>query len=131
MKYLLDVNVLVALAYTGHTHHQLALQWYRSKAKSATGLHSCSITEIGFLRVSLQTGLQRSISDAQKTLADLKKSSRIPFSLIGDDIGAESLPDYVSTAPAITDGHLLELARKHQMKLATFDKGIPGAECLA
>jgi uncharacterized protein len=127
MRYLLDVNVLIALGHTGHVFHIKASSWYLSVLATARGLHTCSITEIGFLRVSVVTGLQPDIVTAKQALDALKSSSRIRFELIPDDVGAANLPAFVKKPQAITDGHLFELARKNSMQLVTFDQGIPNA----
>jgi predicted nucleic acid-binding protein len=128
MRYLLDVNVLIALAHTGHALHGKALAWYSSVSNSAAGLHTCSITELGFIRVSLVTGLQLDVASAKATLDALKSSSKILFEIVSDDLGASHLPSFVKSAQKVTDGHLLELAAHHSMKLVTLDRGIPGAQ---
>ena len=127
MRYLLDVNALIALAHTGHVLHAKARTWYLSGAAAARGFHTCSITEIGFVRVSVVTGLQPDISTAKQALDALKSSSRIRFELISDDVGVAQLPTFVKKPQDITDGHLFELARKNSIQLATFDQGIPNA----
>lgn len=127
MRYLLDVNALIALAHTGHEFHAMARDWFLSVASTARGFHTCSITEIGFVRVSVITGLQPDIATAREALGALKSSSRIRFELIPDDIGVAQLPAFVKKPQAITDGHLFELARKNSMPLVTFDRGIPNA----
>lgn len=127
MRYLLDVNVLIALAHTGHALHAEAIHWYISVLSSARGFHTCAITELGFVRVSVVTGLQTDIKGARQALDALKSSSKIRFELIPDDLGAAQLPLFVKKPQSITDGHLLELARKNSMTLVTLDRGIPGA----
>jgi predicted nucleic acid-binding protein len=127
MKYLLDINTLIALAHTGHSLHRKALTWYQSVTQTAAGFCTCSITELGFVRVSVATGLQLDIESAKRALAALKASSKIPFDLIADDLGAAHLPSFVKTAQSVTDGHLLQLARNLSLTLATLDSGIPGA----
>jgi predicted nucleic acid-binding protein len=127
MRYLLDVNALIALAHTGHVFHDQAANWYLSVASIARGLHTCSITELGFVRVSVVTGLQPDIATAQLALNALKASSKIRFELIPDDVGVAQLPAFVRRPQAITDGHLLELAQKNSLQLVTFDRGIPNA----
>src|SRR5579862_2236372 len=117
MRYLLDVNALIALAHTGHLSHSKASNWYLSVVATARGLHTCSITEIGFVRVSVVTGLQPDIATAKQALDALKSSSKIRFELIPDDVGVAQLPSFVKKTQAITDGHLLELARKNSMQL--------------
>jgi predicted nucleic acid-binding protein len=127
MRYLLDVNTLIALAHTGHALHTTALGWYTSVSKTARGFHTCSITELGFVRVSVQTGLQPDIETAKQALDALKSSSPVRFEIIADNHGAAQLPPYVKRARSITDGHLLELARKNAMQLVTLDQNIPKA----
>jgi predicted nucleic acid-binding protein len=127
VRYLLDVNALIALAHSGHMSHAKASLWFRSIANTARGFHTCSITEIGFVRVSILTGLQPDIATAKQALDALKSSSKIRFELIPDDLGAAHLPAFVKRPQSVTDGHLLELARKNSMQLATFDQAIPNA----
>lgn len=127
MRYLLDINALIALAHTGHVFHGKASAWYRSVASTARGFHTCSITEIGFVRISVVTGLQPDIPTAKKALDALKSSSRLRFELISDDVGVAQLPAFVKSPQAVTDGHLLELAQKNSMSLVTLDRGIPNA----
>ena len=125
MIYLLDLNALIALAHASHTSHTEAVLWRDSLPKAAR-LATCSITEIGFIRVTVQARLQPDIATARTALA--KHKAAAAYTLLSDDIGAEALPAYVTKPAEITDGHLLALARRHGAKLATFDSGIPGSE---
>lgn len=52
MKYLLDVNALVALGFIHHEFHDRITAWLR--AKNFPPLATCSITELGFTRVLAQ-----------------------------------------------------------------------------
>lgn len=127
MKYLLDINALIALGHTAHIHHTKMIRWYRSLLSEESTLHTCSICELGFVRVSVQAGLQSDVASSRAALAQLKDSSKISFTLLPDDLGADRLPSYAKAPNKITDGHLLELARHHGARLATLDTGIPGA----
>jgi len=44
-KYLLDVNVLIALTDEGHVHHQIVMEWFK-----APGLDwgRCAFSEAGY-----------------------------------------------------------------------------------
>lgn len=126
MKYLLDINALIALTHTGHVHHARTLAWYRSRSRE-DALCTCAITELGFVRVTVQTSLQLDVKAARAALAAFKRSSFVPVELLADDLGADELPAFVRTPGKLTDGHLLQLARKHDAELATLDTGIPGA----
>jgi predicted nucleic acid-binding protein len=127
MRYLLGVNALIALAHTGHSLHAKVIGWYLSVLRSATGFHTCAITELGFVRVCVVTGLQPDIAAAKQALDALKSSSKVRFELISDDLGAAQLPTFVKTPRSVTDGHLVELARKHSVRLVTLDRSIPGS----
>lgn len=50
MVSLLDVNLLIALAWPNHVHHRSALAWF--KRNQTGGWATASLTESGFVRVS-------------------------------------------------------------------------------
>lgn len=127
MNFLPDVNTLVALGHSAHAHHARAAAWFLSIKAPAARLCTCAITELGFVRVAVQTGLQIDVLSARRALAALKASSPIPFAMIEDALGADKLPAFARTPNKLTDGHLLALAKKHGAQLATLDAGIPGA----
>lgn len=127
MSWLLDVNTLIALAHQGHADHQRVIRWFASLIGTEARLGTCSITEVGFVRVSIQAGFENNAPGAVETLLGLKESSRVPFDLLPDALGSDRLPSYVLGAKQVTDGHLLELAKEFSMQLASLDKGIPGA----
>ena len=52
MTYLLDVNALVALGFVNHEFHDRVVSWLR--AQNSLVLATCSITELGFVRVLVQ-----------------------------------------------------------------------------
>jgi predicted nucleic acid-binding protein len=126
MIYLLDVNALLAMGCERHIHHQRVTQWRESLASSVR-LATCAITELGFVRIaSGKAALAKNLTHAQTELQRVKASEDLLF--LGDALGADRLPQWVRTSAQTTDGHLLELARVHQARLATLDAGIPGAE---
>jgi len=127
MKYLFDVNTLLALAHQNHADHKKVSLWFQSVSPIAKEFQTSCITELGFVRVSVQAGLEPDISAAQKTLAGLAQSSKTPFVRIIDSIGVAKMPKYVRTPSQLTDGHLRELAHLAGSQFVTLDKGIPGA----
>jgi uncharacterized protein len=48
---LLDVNVLLSLAWSNHLHHQAAHDWFARNASADWA--TCLFTQVGFLRLSL------------------------------------------------------------------------------
>jgi uncharacterized protein len=55
MTYLLDANALVALGFVNHEFHDRVVSWLR--AQNSSVLATCSITELGFVRVLAQAHL--------------------------------------------------------------------------
>jgi len=126
--YLLDVDALIGLTVIEHAHRPRIMAWLATLDPKRDALGSCSITELGLVRVlSLPMGANFEIPEAQSALARLKATSTIPFTFFSDELGAECLPKWVKTSKQTTDGHLLELAKAHKAVLATCDQKIPGA----
>lgn len=126
MTYLLDVNALVALGFANHEFHERVAAWVR--AQGFPPLATCSITELGFVRVLVQApayGLD--IAQARTLLLRMKRARAASFTFIADDHDISRLPTWVRTARQTTDGHLAKLASAHGGVLATLDSRIPGA----
>jgi len=129
MKFLLDVNALVALGFLQHEFHPRASKWIIALlAKGTAQLATCSITELGFVRVLAQAPLYGfSISQARTLLLRMKTSDILKFTFVHDNHDISHLPGWVKTARQTTDGHLVQLAKANGAVLATLDKGIRGA----
>ncbi len=129
MKYLLDVNALVALGFLEHEFHERAARWVQVlAAKAVPQLATCSITELGFVRVLAQApqyGL--AISQARNLLLRLKTTKTLNVTFIPDAHDISLLPGWVKTPKQITDGHLAQLAKANGAMLATLEGRIPGA----
>jgi len=127
MKYLLDVNALVALGFLQHEFHERVATWVRTSiAKGTVELATCSITELGFVRILVQAPQYGfAVSQARDLLLQLKAASALKF--IPDDHDISHLPAWVKTAKQTTDGHLAQLAKAKGAILATLDNRIPRA----
>ena len=126
MRYLLDVNALVALGIFHHGFHDRVNAWIASQ----DGAHwlTCSITELGFVRVSAQTpDYGFTVQQARTLLLSLKTNSRLALKLLPDGNDISFLPAWVKSPKQTTDGHLLQLASTNGAVLATLDEGIRGA----
>ena len=121
---LLDVNVLLALAWPNHQFHRAAVaRLERSRERWAT----CAVTELGFIRLSSSpavVGVSKSPAEAAVLLGALLQ---------------DSLHDYIETLPSpagpalagsfsrilgskqVTDAYLLRLAAQQGARLLTFD----------
>jgi len=125
--FLLDVNVLVALAWPGHQAHQRAQRWFARRASK--GWATCPMTEAGFVRiVSNRAFSPRAVTPGEAVRALRITISHARHQFWKDDI---SLADALSASQAklfghkqITDAYLLGLAIHKRGILATFDQGI-------
>ena len=129
MRHLLDVNTLLALAVLEHECHARVASWVeRLSISGVPELATCSITELGFVRVLGQAQQYgSSIAQARELLLKVKNSDGIRWTFIPDDRDISHLPRWVRTPKQTADGHLAELARANEGILATLDRRIPGA----
>ena len=114
MSYLLDVNLLLACGWSSHADHARASRWLASVAEFATA----PVTQMGFLRVSMSAAYGASFGDAQSVLSAIVKLKS--HRLVTDGVAAHSLPTLTSSRD-VTDAHLVRLAARHGLKLATLD----------
>jgi uncharacterized protein len=129
MRYLLDVNLLVAWGWVDHVDHDRAATWVaRTKLIRGTFLLTSAIPQLGFVRVSVQRAAgSLTLSEAAEVLFSMVKSLGQKHAFIPDNIDSTSWPAWCRQASRSTDAHLLLLAEAHQARLATLDTGIPGA----
>ncbi len=126
MTYLLDVNALVALGIVNHEFHDRVAAWIQSSR--SLNLASCSITELGFLRVASQAPAYGfAVAQARTLLERLKRAASSRFVFLPDAHDISHLPNWVRNPRQITDGHLSQLAKANGAILATLDEKIPGS----
>lgn len=126
MMYLLDVNALVALGFINHESHDRLASWVESQ--KLPNLASCSITELGFVRVLAQAPAYGfTVTQARTLLLRLKETRTSPLTFIPDEHDVSHLPAWVKAPKQITDGHLGRLASANGAVLATVDENIPGS----
>jgi toxin-antitoxin system PIN domain toxin len=124
-RFLLDVNVLVALAWPNHVHHAAALDWFDEAGRG--GFATCSVTQSGFIRVSSN---RRAIPDARsprEAREILRRITALPGHVFwSDDIDIATSEhiawERLGSHAQVTDAHLLALALRHGGRLATFDR---------
>ena len=126
MKYLLDVNALIAFGITQHQFHQRLVDWIHSQ-RGSTFLTS-SVTEIGFVRVVASVAMyDLKVPQARTLLLGMKSNEAQPLTFLSDANDISALPEWVKSPAQTTDGHLVQLASANGAVLATLDEGIPGA----
>ena len=130
MRYLLDVNVLVALFDAAHPNHEPAHAWFGDVAQRAWA--SCPITENGLVRVLSHPrypSVHAAAAEVAERLNELcagTRHERWPCDGTLLDAGVFSL-HHVAGPGQLTDVYLLGLALRHGGQLATFDRRIPVA----
>lgn len=120
MKYLLDVNALLAWRHPAAQDHAAFHAW-AARVKFSS-LATCALAELGFLRVSMQA-FGYSAADAEKALAEIKKS-------VGGFVASApspKLPAWSTKAAHTSDAYLVQVAASAGLTLATFDHSIPDA----
>src|SRR3982074_3349210 len=126
MIHLLEVNALVALGFINHEFHDRLASWVQSR--NSPNLASCSITELGFVRVLAQAPAYGfTVAQARTVLLRLKETRTSRLTFIPDEHDVSHLPGWVKAPKQITDGHLGKLASANGAVLATLDENIPGS----
>jgi toxin-antitoxin system PIN domain toxin len=125
MRYLLDVNVLIALIDPVHIDHNTAHEWISLKGSKQWA--TCPITQNGVLRIvgnaryPNSPGNPAAVFKSLKSLCELSDHIFWPDSvslLDSKRVNADSL----LSAKNLTDTYLLALAHSYGGQLATFDK---------
>ena len=124
---LLDVNVLVALAWPNHVHHVAAHDWFSDNGRH--GWVTCPVTQAGFIRASSNPRVSPEARTPAEAVELLREMVRLPHHRFWSDDVSFSAVRFVSLEKVVghaqvTDAHLLELALRHGGRLATFDRGV-------
>jgi toxin-antitoxin system PIN domain toxin len=116
-----DVNVLVALHFEDHVHHDAALAWFGDGGRFAT----TAITEIGFVRVAMNPVVIAepfTAGEAIDALRRLRGLDRAEFWVDDTSLAAFPLATRILAGHRqVTDVHLLGLAASRGGRLVTFD----------
>ena len=125
--YLLDVNVLIALAWPLHVHHVIAHAWFEKVGQQSWS--TCPLTQLAFVHISSNAKI---ISTAVSPRAAVQALGTM-VALAGhvfwaDDLEVNDLASFTSNALVghrqVTDAYLIELAKRHKGKVATLDVGL-------
>ncbi|MBU6257755.1 MAG: VapC toxin family PIN domain ribonuclease [Burkholderiales bacterium] len=123
-RYLLDVNVLIALVDPAHVQHDAAHDWFGRVGHRAFA--TCPLTENGLMRIVGHPSYPNSPGPPSAVAGALLAIRALP--------GHEFWPDSISLVDSpcvdaallsshsrVTDGYLLGLARANKGRLATLD----------
>jgi uncharacterized protein len=122
---LLDVNVLLALAWPNHQFHAPARTWF--VAEAPRGWSTCAITQLGFVRLSSNPRFTPLAKTPAEALALLEQLIATPRHRYLDGVPAPAAPPFRDLATRlmgpnqVTDAFLLATALHHGVPLVTFD----------
>ena len=123
--YLLDVNVLIALADPVHVQHEQAHEWFSRVGMQ--GFATCPITENGLLRIvghpkyPNSPGSPTLVLNALVAIRSLEGHTFWPDDIsIADSSYLDA--SRLSSHAQVTDSYLLALAKVHGGRLASMDR---------
>ena len=121
---LLDVNVLLALAWPNHQHHDRAHEWFLHEGR--TGWATCALTQLAFVRLSSNpsyTSAAVTPSAAASLLVTFVVHVKHQFwsdlPPVGVDVFSKTLGHQ-----QVTDAYLVRLAEHHGGRVVTFDAAL-------
>lgn len=124
---LLDVNVLIALAWPNHVHHRAARRWFDTYHQA--GWASTPVTESGFVRVSSNRAAIATATSPEFAIELLTALTGLSgHTFWGDEValvtGGRGSTALIGSHRDVTDAHLLAVAEQQAGVLVTFDAGI-------
>jgi uncharacterized protein len=123
--YLLDVNVLIALADPAHVQHDAAHEWF--DRVGARSFATCPMTETGLLRILGNPRYPNSPGTPAAVVTLLAAIRALPgHHFRADAISPVDAMHFNSTRllnhSQVTDSYLLALAHSYKGQLATMDR---------
>jgi uncharacterized protein len=124
---LLDVNVLVALAWPEHEAHERVGRWFARHSRA--GWATCPFTESGLVRTLSNPAFSPNALTPTNALAVLESNLKLPgrhFWTANIPLGEamRNIGGRLAGHRQITDAYLLGLAIHHKGRVGTMDRGI-------
>lgn len=125
MTFLLDLNLLIALAWPSHIHHDPAHAWFEREA--SPGWATCPLTQLGFVRLSSNPAFTSDAVSPTEALSLLKGITAMDgHEFWSDDVDCVSATFAdgmrITGHRQVTDAYLISLARARSGCLATLDR---------
>jgi toxin-antitoxin system PIN domain toxin len=120
---LLDLNVLLALAWPNHQFHAAATERLDARDRWAT----CALTQLGFIRLSSNPAAVQAMKTPQEAALLLAQIVSDPLHVYVESlpapVGKEFQPAFgkITGNKQVMDAYLLNLARLHKAAFVTFD----------
>ena len=125
MTFLLDLNLLLALAWPSHVHHELAHGWFEGERSPRWA--TCPLTQLGFIRLSSNPAFTTDAVAPGAALAMLRAMAAMDghefwpneIDCVGRGFGGHLR---IAGHRQVTDAYLFSLARARSGCLATLDR---------
>lgn len=122
-----DVNVLIALAWPIHVHHELAHDWLERHGEGSWA--TCPLTQSGFVRVSSNPSAVPAAKSPREAILALESILARPHHVfLADDFSIADrrhvATDRLVGYRQVTDAHLLGVALKNGAQLVTLDRAL-------
>lgn len=126
-SFLLDVNVLVAMAWPTHSAHRKVQAWLRRNASE--GWATCPLTQTAFVRILSNPAFSPHALAPSDAVTLLQAYVGHPaHSFWADDLSflqaLDALTQRLAGHQQVTDAYLLGLAMHKKGKLATMDRAV-------
>lgn len=121
---LLDLNVLLAIAWPNHQFHAAAIAALSSRNRWAT----CALTQLGFIRLSSNPSAIATAKSPQEAAQLLARLVADSFHVYLDSLPAPASEDWRDAFATllghqqVTDAYLLRLAAANEAVFVTFDR---------
>ena len=125
--HLLDVNVVIALAWPLHMHHAVAHAWFDRVGHKSWS--TCPLTQLAFVRISSNPKIISAAVSPRAAVHALGQMVGLAGHVFwADDLRVNDLASFSNKALVghrqVTDAYLIELAKRHKGKVATLDRGL-------
>ena len=126
---LLDLNVLLAIAWPNHQFHRAAIAAISGDSRWAT----CGLTQLGFIRLSSNPAVIATAKSPREAADVLARMAADPLHVYLDflpqPVSAEFRDsfDILLGHQQVTDAYLLRLARVNRAVFITFDRRLEAA----
>ena len=125
--FLLDANVLIALAWPDHVFHRRVMSWFARNSRQ--GWATCPITQSAFIRILSSPAFSPKALSPRNALTALEMNVKLSgHRFWADEISMtdvfQQVGDRIVGHRQITDAYLLALAEHHHGRLATMDESI-------
>lgn len=125
MTFLLDLNLLLALAWPSHVHHDIAHGWF--EGENSPRWATCPLTQLGFMRLSSNPAFTTDAVTPNAALAMLVAMTALDgHEFWADEVDCVTAERFarlrITGHRQVTDAYLFSLAQARSGCLATLDR---------